>query len=202
VADSGGDVDVLEGGESRSSLVPSGRWAVGVAAGLIGLLIGYSIGHHHAPTRTVPPAASTTAAPHLAPSVVSTIGPPFAQTGATCSVQHGRRLQLGIQVENQSPASVHVTGLRTREPLPGLRPLATGLGTCGQIKGTPVSVDPTVVPAGTATWLTVTVRVLVKCPAADPVQFRVDYRRGHHNSVERLAGFDDLGYVPYSGCAS
>src|SRR6202042_3795204 len=118
------------------------------------------------------------AAPHLVPSAVSAFGPPFAQTGATCSVQHGRRLQLGIQIENQSASIVRVTGVRPREPLPGLRPLATRLGTCGQIKGTPVSVDPTAVPAGTATWLTVTVQVLIKCPAADPVQFRVDYRRG------------------------
>lgn len=199
---SGDDPDLLEGGSGRSLVGRSGRWVLGVAAAaLVGLLVGYGVGHHRAPTRTVRATVPTTSATHLVRSALPVIGPAFAQTGATCSVQHGHRLQLGIQIENQTTSVIHVTRVRTSEPLHGLHPLATQVGTCGEVRGLPVSFDPSAVSAGAATWLTVTVQVLVRCPAPYPVQFVVRYGQGDHSSVEALPGFVDLGHVPYTGCA-
>jgi hypothetical protein len=204
VDDSGGDPDVLQGGPGHTGLGHSGVWTLGVAAaGLVGLLAGYAIGHghDHVPTRTGPAATVRTTTPHPPPSAISATGPPFTQTGATCSIQHGHRLQLGIQIENQTTSIIHVVRVRTHEPLLGLHPLVARLGACGQTPGTRVSLDPSAIPARAATWITVTAEVLVKCPGPDPVQFLVRYRSGAHFSVERFAGFDDLGQVPYTGCA-
>jgi hypothetical protein len=199
---SGDDSELLEGGSDRPLVGRSGWWALGVAAAaLIGLLIGYAVGHHRAPTRTIRAAVPTTSATHAVRSALPVVGPPFAQTGATCSVQNGRRLQLGIQIENQTSSIVHITGVGTSEPLHGLHPLATRVGACGELRGLPVSFDPSAVTTGAATWLTATVQVLVRCPAPYPVQFVVHYRHADHASIERLAGFVDLGHVPYPGCA-
>jgi hypothetical protein len=198
----GSDPDLLAGRSDSPLWGHSARWALGVAiAAVIGLLVGYAAGHHRARTVTIQLPVPTTTASHHTASGSPVIGPPFAQTDATCSVQHGHRLQLGIQIENQTTSIVHITGVRTHEPLAGLEPLATRVGACGQSSGSPVSFDPTTVPAGAATWLTVTVQVHVKCPGPYPVQFRVDYRQGNHANDELLAGFDDLTGVPYAGCA-
>jgi hypothetical protein len=167
-------------------------------AALIGLLVGYAVGQHHAPTRTDRPPAPT-ATPRLSSSRPVT-GPPVAQTGATCSLQQGHRLELGIQIENQSASVVHITGVRTRAPLPGLHTVAARVATCGESSGSPVSSDPSAMTAGATTWLTATVQVLVRCPAADPVQFVIRYGQGDHASTETLGGFVDLGHVPYTGC--
>jgi hypothetical protein len=107
---------------------------------------------------------------------------------------------LGIQIENQSASVVHVTSVRTREPLPGLHGIAARIATCGESGGSPVSSDPSAMAADATTWLTATVHVLVKCPAADPVQFVVGYGQGDHTGVETLIGFVDLGNVAYTGC--
>jgi hypothetical protein len=179
------------------------RWGLGVmAATLVGLLVGYALGHHRTPSGTVRSTAPTTAA---TPQERSTpvIGPAFSQSGATCSIQHGHRLQLGIQIENQTTSIVHITKVVTKEPLGGLRPVAARVGACGQDRAaTQPSYDPAAVPAGAATWVNVTVQVLVSCPGPDPVQFVVHYGQGEHTRFEKLAGFVDLGYVPYTGCRS
>lgn len=193
---SGDGPDVLDAGTDRPLLGRSVRWVV--AATLVGLLVGYAVGHHRAEIRTVRTTGPAPAVTHRAG--VPATGPPFVQTGAVCSVQHGHRLQLGVQVENQTTSIVHVTGVGSREPLPGIRPLATRVGVCGQISGLPVDADPSAVPAGRAIWLTATVQVLVRCPAPDPVQFVVHFGEGLHADAERLAGFVDLTYVPYTGC--
>jgi hypothetical protein len=198
---SSGDGDLLEGGSDRPLVGGSWRWAIGVAAvALVALLVGYALGHHRPPTGTVRSTAPTTSATPRERSA-PVIGPAFAQTGATCSVQHGHRLQLGIQIENQTTSIVHITKVVTNEPLAGLHPVAARVGACGQDRGTQVSFDPAAVPSGAATWVTVTVQVLVSCPAPDPVQFVVHYGQGERASVEKLAGFVDLGHVPYEGCA-
>jgi hypothetical protein len=110
-------------------------------------------------------------------------------------------LQLGIQVKNQTSTIVHITGVGTREPIGGLRPLTSRVGACGQASGLPVSYDPSAVPPGAATWLTATMQVLVRCPAPDPVQFVVHYQRGDRQRADPVGGFVDLGHVPYTGCA-
>jgi hypothetical protein len=167
---------------------------------VVALLVGYGMGHHRPPTGTVPSTATTrSATPRERPA--AEIRPAFTQTGATCSVQHGHRLQLGIQIENQTTSIVHITKVVTNEPLPGLHPVAARVGVCGLDRGTQVSFDPAAVAAGAATWVTVTVQVLVSCPGADPVQFVVHYGQGEQTSVEKVAGFADLGDVPYEGCA-
>ncbi len=192
--------DVLEGGSERPLWSHAGRWPLSVVtAALIGLLIGYIAGHHRARPHIVQTA--TTTVPQHASSARPVIGPPFAQTDATCSIQHGHRLQLGIQIENQTSSLVHITGVLSHEPVPGLHPLTTKVGVCGQRKAPPASSDASTVPAGAATWLTVTVQVLVRCPGPDPVQFRVGYSQANHDNSELLAGFDDLSGVPYGGCA-
>jgi hypothetical protein len=101
---------------------------------------------------------------------------------------------------NQTTSIVHITRVATREPLHGLRALASHVGTCGERSGFPGSFDPSALTAGAATWLEVTVQVLVRCPEAYPVQFVIRYGQGVHAGVETLGGFVDLSYVPYTGC--
>jgi hypothetical protein len=197
----GDDSEVLEAGSQRRSVASPTRIGVGVAAvAVAGLLVGYAVGNHRSPAGTTPPTIPSTSVPPLAPSAAP-VGPAVAQTGATCSVQHGHRLQLGIQIANQTSSILHITKVVTVDPLRDLRPIAARTGACGQDSGTHVAFDPAAVPAGAATWVNVTVRVLVRCPAPDPVEFVIHYGQGEHTGVTDLAGFVDLGNVPYAGCA-
>jgi hypothetical protein len=198
---SSGDGDLLEGGADRPRVGRSIRLVFGVtAATLVGLLVGYAVGHDRSPSGTVgstAPTATTTPRERLPP--VS--GPAFTQTGVTCSVQHGHRLQLGIQIVNQTNSIAHITRVVTNEPLAGLRQVAARVGACGQDSGTQASFDPGALPAGDPTWVTVTVHVLVSCPGPDPVQFVVHVVQGQRTSIDKLPGFVDLSNVPYTGCA-
>ncbi|HEX3898942.1 MAG TPA: hypothetical protein VHW74_07200 [Mycobacteriales bacterium] len=198
---SGDDSDVLEGGSEHPLFGPSVRVGLGVtAAALVGMLIGYAVGNHRSTTDTT---RSTMPSASVSPpdGSAAIIGPAFAQTGATCSIQQGHRLQLGIQIVNQAPSVLHITKVVTVDPLRGLRPIAAQVGACGQDRGTQIAFDPSAVPAGGATWVNVTVQVLVRCPAPDPVQFVIHYGQGERTGVADLAGFVDLSNVPYSGCA-
>jgi hypothetical protein len=170
------------------------------AAVLIGLLIGYAVGNRRSATDTT---RSTTPSASVSPPEDSAaiIGPAFTQTGATCSIQQGHRLQLGIQILNQAPSVLHITKVVTVDPLRDLRPIAARVGACGEDRGTQVAFDPSAVGAGDATWVNVTVQVLARCPARDPVQFVIHYGQGERTGVADLAGFVDLSNVPYSGCA-
>jgi hypothetical protein len=197
-----GDPDLLEGAQSRPGLSASARWVIVVSVAVAaGGLVGYALGHHQAATSAGHRQVTATAVGRPRLLGRPDTGPPFVQTGATCSAQHGRQLQLGIEVQNQAPSVVHITAVASRAPLPGLRPTTTRVGTCGQAHGSPPSADPSAVPGGGATWVTATVEVLVRCPGPDPLQFVVHYGQGTHAGTERLAGFVDLGNVPYSGCA-
>jgi hypothetical protein len=42
--------------------------------------------------------------------------------------------------------------------------------------------------------------VLVKCPAALPVQFALDYDQSGRAATMRLPGFADPGHVPSASC--
>jgi hypothetical protein len=194
--------DLLEGGSDRPTIARSTRWCLGImAAALVGLLVGYALGDHRAPSATVQPTTPTASPTPIAENSTPVIGPAFTQTGVTCSVQHGHRLQLGIQIENQTTSMVEITKLLTNEPLSGLRQVATRVGACGQDRGTQASFDPGAVPARATVWVTATVQVLVSCPGPDPVQFVLHYSQGQNASVEKLPGFVDLGDVAYTGCA-
>jgi len=201
----GGDpsagADVLESGNWRR---PARRWrppqaavVMGAAGLLAGLAAGYAIGTRHAGSHPAASARSRGVARAAASPVVGDF--PLIQAGPECSAQTGRELQLGLQVMNTSATSVALRRVDVLLPLGGLRPVAQAWGPCGELPS--LSHAPgTVLPAGAGTWFTVTFRVLVGCPQALPVQFRLRYDLDGRPGSSFLAGFSDLGQVPYDGC--
>jgi hypothetical protein len=166
---------------------------------VLGVAVGYAVGRNQAPGR---PAAAPSARGSTASSAASAPAlslPELGQSGQQCSEQIGRRLQLGVQVTNESASSVRLSNVRVILPLHGLKPTAHAWGTCGQLPGSP-NPQATLVSAGGSAWFTVTFRVLERCPGALPVQFLLSYDRGGSTRTVRLPGFVDLGHVPYSGC--
>lgn len=181
-------------------------FAVGLAVVtlLLGLGAGYTVGRNQAPARPGRPAAAPpgrqTPAPAGSSSPVAQFGlPELGQSGQQCSEQIGKRLQLGVQVTNESATSVRLSRVQVITPIHGLEETSHAWGTCGQIPGLP---DPraTLLSAGGSAWFTVTFRVLERCPGALPVQFLLSYDHGGRTHTVRLPGFVDLGHVPYSGC--
>jgi hypothetical protein len=118
---------------------------------------------------------------------------------SSCSAQHGRELQLGVQITNESPVSVALRSIKAVTPLGGLRQVTRAWGTCGALPDDYAQFD-NVLAAGQSTWLTVTFKVTVRCPIPYPVQFTVGYLIQGHSHTASLPGFVDLGQVPYSGC--
>jgi hypothetical protein len=187
--------------------------AAAVAALLVGLAAGYAVGTRPGPVRAAP-AHSRSAAARLAPAAASAIpsgltlsGGVAVRQGRQCSGRAGRKLQLGIQVVNQSASSMVLREVRPVLPLGGLQAVTHSWGPCGELR--PVAPAGTsVLPAHGSAWLTVTFRVLLPCPAALPVQFAVTFgfreqAAGHPlRLVARLPGFVDLGGVPYPGCTA
>ena len=197
-ADPGGP-DVVQQGD---------RWARGpaFAAGLaavalvLGVAVGYAVGRNQAPSRpAAAPSAKASTASAAASSAPALSLPELGQSGQQCSEQIGRRLQLGVQVTNESASSMRLSNVRVILPLGGLKPTAHAWGTCGQLPGSP-NPQATLVSAGGSAWFTVTFRVLERCPGALPVQFLLSYDRGGSTKTVRLPGFVDLGHVPYGGC--
>lgn len=195
--------DVVEQGGRRffpSLNWPSMKWrpprgaAILLAVGLIiGLAAGYATGHRQAPRNaSAPPTPSSGPA-----SPVFADGLALTQGTGTCSVQSGRELQLGVQVTNQSAGPIGLGTFRTVLPLSGLKVVSQKWAPCGAIGA--VQVPDTLGP-GESTWLNVTVRVLVACPAPIPVQFAVGYTYAGEAATVDLPGFPDLGQVPYTGC--
>ena len=193
-ADPGGP-DVVQQGD---------RWARGpaFAAGLaavalvLGVGVGYAVGRNQAPSR---PAVAPSAKGSTASAAPALSLPELGQSGQQCSEQIGRRLQLGVQVTNESASSMRLSNVRVILPLGGLKPTAHAWGTCGQLPGSP-NPQATLISAGGSAWFTVTFRVLERCPGALPVRFLLSYDRGGSTKTVRLPGFVDLGHVPYSGC--
>ncbi|TVZ03449.1 hypothetical protein EAS64_23965 [Trebonia kvetii] len=138
--------DVLELGERRAPRLPAGwrpsRGAgiLAVAALAIGLAAGYAAGDSHvtaapraAPTVTVvlrptPPEPSI-ATPATAFSFADS--PALTQDVASCATQTGHKLQLGVQVSNQSTDAILLRTVRAVLPLGGLKPLTVVWGPCG-----------------------------------------------------------------------
>jgi len=187
--------------------------AVGV---VIGLAAGYAAWSHQAPRNaSASPTASASPAPPVPPAPqmqivikgtaiqgtgsVFTDGLALTQATGTCSVQSGRELQLGVQVTNTSTEPMVLSRIRTMFPLSGLKVVSQQWAPCGAIGAVqgPVALEP-----GNSTWFSVTVQVLVACPAPLPVQFTVNYTYAGQAAIVSLPGFPDLGQVPYTGCRS
>ena len=216
--------DVVEQGGRR--FFPSLNWrppwrpprgaAILLAVGLvIGLAAGYAAGYRQPPRNaSAPPTTSASPAPPApAPQMQIVIkgtaiqgtGTVFAdglaltQDTGICSVQSGRELQLGVQVTNSSTEPIVLSRIRTVFPLSGLKVVSQQWAPCGAIGAVqgPVALEP-----GDSTWFSVTVQVLVACPAPLPVQFTVNYTYAGQAAIVNLPGFPDLGQVPYAGCRS
>jgi hypothetical protein len=212
--------DVVEQGGRR--FFPSLNWrppwrpprgaAILLAIGLvIGLAAGYAAGYHQAPRNaSAPPTASASPAPPAPQIVIKgtavqgtgsvfTDGLALTQDTGTCSVQSGRELQLGVQVTNTSTEPIVLSRIRTVFPLSGLKVVSQQWAPCGAIGAVQ---DPVALGPGDSTWFSVTVQVLVACPAPLPVQFTVNYTYAGQAAIVNLPGFPDLGRVPYTGCRS
>jgi hypothetical protein len=189
--------DIVESGGRR---LPVPAWRppriavlLGVAGLIVGLAAGYAAGSR--PARKAAPAPT----PHAAAPPVAVGDLPLIQSGPRCSAQIGPDLQLGMQVTNTSATVVTLRGIRVVLPLGGLRAIAQGWGTCGELPAAN-QVPSTVLPAGASTWFTVTFRVIMRCPEPLPVQFTVDYDQHGRAASVHLPGFSDLGQVPYRTC--
>ncbi len=202
--------DVLELGGHRR---PRPRWwprpsapVLGAVALLAGLAVGYAAGARHAGEHAAAPAparATSPASPAPAAAPFSAGGFPLSQSGAQCSVQTGRELQVGLQITNLSRTAVRLRRVGVVLPVGGLRVTSQAWGPCGELLPggeAPGSVLPPTLRQGASSWFTVTFRVLVRCPQPLPVQFTLRYDQQGRPAVIRLPGFPDLGQVPYSGC--
>lgn len=125
-------------------------------------------------------------------------GPVLTQDTGTCSALSGHQLQLGVQVTNQSAATIGLGRIRVVLPLGGLRVISQQWAPCG---ASGVSQYPDSLGPGDSTWFSITVQVLAGCPGPLPVQFTVDYTWHREAATVNLPGFPDLGQVSYPGCA-
>jgi hypothetical protein len=202
---------------------PSRRAGILAAAALVvGLGAGYAAGGQHARGSAAAPGAKGTVSKGTVSKVTgprgtaspsasgaSTPAPVFSfanslaltQDTAACSVQTGHQLQLGVQVTNQSTATITLLSAKSVLPLGGLSQITWQWATCGVILDGLDEADyiPTLTP-GQSTWLTATFQVQMRCPAPAPVQFSVDYLAQGRSFTASLPGFADLSQVPYSGC--
>lgn len=172
---------------------------------LAGLAVGYTAGARHAGEHAAPPTPSGSTAPARATAPAAPFsagGFPLSQSGPQCSVQHGRKLQVGLQITNLSRAAVRLRRVGVVLPLGGLRVTSKAWGPCGELPASgqaPGRIPPTL-GRGASSWFSVTFQVLVRCPKPLPVQFTLDYEQQGRPAAIRLPGFPDLGQIPYSGC--
>jgi len=197
------EADILEaGGNGWPALGgrPS-RIAVilGVAGLLVGLLAGFAVGVRHAGRAASAGSAARADSDAQAPQPFAPGTFAVIQSSSECSARKGRALQLGVQVQNESAATVQLRGVKAILPMGGLRPIAHAWGACGQLSDVGDGADTILVP-GASTWLTVTFRVLARCPEPFPVEFILSYYRVGRPVAVRLPGFPDLGQVAYPGC--
>jgi hypothetical protein len=132
--------------------------------------------------------------------------PAVTQTTGACSVQLGHELQLGVEVSNQTSSDVTLRQVGVSFPAGGdLRLVSWAWGPCGAIssRAGQLAADSggQDLSPGESGWFTVTVQVLVTCPTPYPVQFTVQFDSNGRTSFALVQGFNDLGQVPYSGCA-
>lgn len=184
---------------------------------LAGLTAGYAAGNgtngsatHRASGPAPRPSATSAAAARPVPisatqtiNPLADVGPPVEQLSESCSVRTGSQLQLGVEVTNHSGAVATLTGLRIVFPgdAGALRELTWQWAPCGAIDYGVY--QPVILLApGSDAWLSATFKVLVRCPAAYPVQFSVSYLSLGVPATTILQGFPDLGTVPDMDCPS
>ncbi len=165
-----------------------------LVVGLVGGFVAGRISSHHKHPMAAKPASS---APTRTPAAYSVV--PVVFTGNSCGVQRGLDLQLGIEVMNQSKTPVKISKVLPTFPLGGLRVVASGLGTCGEIPLASPFTDAVLRP-GTTGWISATVSVAVRCPQPLPVGFKVIYAQSGRSSATQLNGFPDLSQVAYRNC--
>jgi hypothetical protein len=230
---------------ARGGRPSRGAAIIGVAGLVVGLAAGYAVGYRHLGQAVRPErAAAADAIPSVAGDFGALVYPPapprggpayysfnfgiavqsgLAQTGGACSVQHGRELQVGVEVINLSDTAVTLGQARAVLPRGGLRLVSQQWAPCGALSpswqaadgGMIVSVTSSagVVMAGSSTpgsaavlppngtaWLSATFRVPATCPSPLPVQFSVSYQDNGRIGTAQLAGFPDLGQVTHTGC--
>ncbi|HSR87245.1 MAG TPA: hypothetical protein VLM11_23945 [Streptosporangiaceae bacterium] len=197
-----GDAEVIEVGGHRP------RWPRGTARGqaisialaafAAGLLLGFADGHLQARSNGGPARAATSA------TTVFPVGDTaITMTGNRCAVQLGHALQLGVEVVNQSDGTVALRQIEPVLPLGGLKAVASGWGTCGAlIELGPGPGQATALGPGATGWLTVTFDVMVVCPQALPVEFKISYAQAGRLVTAEFLGFPDLGQVHYNNCGT
>jgi hypothetical protein len=175
-----------------------GAGVLAVAALVVGLAAGYAAGDSRARGSAALPAPAATAS---APAATFSFADSSALTQdiATCSVQTGRELQLGVRVTNQSTATITLLTARAVLPRGGLKQVTWQWATCGAIPDGLGQSDEILAP-GASTWLTATFKVQLRCPGPAPVQFTVGYLVQGKPLTASLPGFPDLSQVPYTGC--
>ncbi len=175
---------------------------VALAALVIGLAAGYGAGVTHGRGSAAPAPVPSRSAPTAAPAASFSFdgAPALAQGTQTCSVQTGHLLELGVEVTNSSPAPVTLGQIKAVLPLGGLKQVGSQWGPCGALTSALAPNDVPDLLSGESDWLTVILRVTVRCPGPLPVQFSVGYVVNGKQSTSRLPGFPDLSQVPYSGC--
>ncbi len=178
---------------------PSRGAAVFAAAALVvGLAAGYAAGDRQARGGAAIPAPSAPA-PAPATSFSFAGSPALTQDTGACSAQTTQGLQLGVQVSNQSTQPLTLRTARAVLPTGGLKEVGWQWSACGALPNGLGQANQILLP-GQSTWMTVTFKVQLRCPAPYPVQFSVGYLvRGKPVSAS-LPGFPDLSQVPYRGC--
>jgi hypothetical protein len=185
-------------------------WLTGLAAAVVVAgVVGYAVNRHGAtraahpaPTRNGATPHGATRAAHPAPTIAFTGVPPalaVSAPGNQCSAQRGTTLSLGIEIRNGAAQPATLTNLRADFPMGGFRQLSSAVGECGRGE---TALGGYRLPPGGLTWITVTLRVLERCPTPLPVRFQLGYAVAGQGTAADVGGFNDLAGVPYSGCSS
>ena len=163
IVENGGGPPRMPGWVRRPRWLPAldrrpsrGAGILGIIGLIVGLAAGYMLGYQRLgqavrpPRVTVTGAASPAVAGPAAPSgpaasaggpgayssrlsIAGPSGAEVAQTPGACSVQHGRELQVGIEVINRSGTTVTLGQVRPILPMGGLRALSQQWAPCGAI---------------------------------------------------------------------
>jgi hypothetical protein len=172
-----------------------------IEAALIALVIGLVIGFVGGHVTAKPKHQQHSTEPGKVTLTPVFMQAPLADNGGRCAVQVGRNLELGIELVNQSRSPVLVERITPVFALGGFRPTASGAGPCGALPGSQY-VQPAAILPGATEWVAATLKVLVHCPQARPVGFKLRYSQSGKTGTTIFNAFPDLGQIPYRGCTT
>lgn len=191
-------IDITPGPAEQPPRAGARRWPQQrLALTILAVLAAFGLGLVSA--RTAQQLPMQTTSPNPADLVANVVA-----TGGQCSVQNGQTLQVGIEVANRGAATAEILSLQASTPIGGLALRNVGWGACGQlhpapIGGTSAEGQPSrQIPPGGSDWMYALYYVAEDCPSPYPVRFLIDV--GSTGLVD-VGGFNDLGNVPYTGCA-